>query len=139
MLALLACADARDVHDEAPLSGPRAVLDALDASVVAWNRGDLDAHVAVYADSAVLLRATAGRGPAHARRTLERFFVVPAERPVLMLDSVQFTPLGDAHVLVRGQYVLQGGRVDDTPRRGWFTEVWARTTRGWRIVHDHSS
>jgi hypothetical protein len=42
------------------------VRAALDSSVAAWNRGDIDAHVVVYADSAVLLPATGGRGPAQA-------------------------------------------------------------------------
>lgn len=135
-LALTACNQARD---DATLTAVHDVHAALDTSVAAWNRGDLDAHVAVYADSAVLLPATEGRGPAQARHTFERFFAVPAERPTLMLDSLQLKALGDAHVLVRGQYVLQGGRVDGAPRRGWFTEVWAHTAEGWRIIHDHSS
>jgi uncharacterized protein (TIGR02246 family) len=136
LLLLAAC---RSAPDDARITSVSDVRAALDTSVAAWNRGDLAAHVAIYADSAVLLPATEGRGPAQARRTLERFFAVVAERPVLALDSLQLEALGDAHVLVRGQYVLHGGRVDDTPRRGWFTEVWAHTTQGWRIIHDHSS
>ena len=136
LLLLAACRSARD---DASRTSVRDVHAALDTSVVAWNRGDLAAHVAIYDDSAVLVPATEGRGPAQARRTLERFFVGAAERPVLALDSLQLQALGDAHVLVHGQYVLQGGRVDGTPRRGWFTEVWAHTTHGWRIIHDHSS
>lgn len=136
---LLAFAACRSARDDTKVSGMRDVRAALDTSVAAWNRGDLEAHVAIYADSAVLLPATEGRGPAQAKRTLERFFVVAAERPALALDSVHLQSLGDSHVLVRGQYVLQGGRVDGMPRRGWFTEVWAKTTHGWRIIHDHSS
>ena len=136
---LLLLATCRSAHDDAGITGVRDVHAALDTSVAAWNRGDLDAHVAIYADSAVLLPATDGRGPAQARRTLARFFGVAAERPVLALDSLQLEALGDTHVLARGQYVLLGGRVDGTPRRGWFTEVWAHTTQGWRIIHDHSS
>ena len=136
LLAFTACKQSRD---RTTLADTQDVRVALDSSVAAWNRGDLTAHVSIYADSAVLLPGTDGRGPTQARRTLERFFVVPAERPVLALDSIQLTLLGDAHVLVRGQYVLQGGRVHGTPRRGWFTEVWALTAAGWRIIHDHSS
>lgn len=136
LLLLSSCRSAPESPDAVGINDVRA---ALDTSVAAWNRGDLAAHVAIYADSAVLLPSTEGRGPEQARRTLERFFVVAAERPVLALDSLQFQALGNTHVLVRGQYVLQGGRVEGTPRRGWFTEVWAHTTQGWRIVHDHSS
>ena len=118
--------------------GPSAVRAALDTSVAAWNRGDLDAHVLVYADTARLLPGAPGRGRAQARRTLEPFFAVPAERPQLALDSLRVAPLGPGHVLATGQYVLQGGTVVG-PRRGWFTEVWGRTPAGWRIIHDHSS
>ncbi len=46
----------------------------------------------------------------------------PLARRVVRPDT-----LGDAHVLVRGQYVLQDGRVDAMPRCGWYTEVWAHT------------
>jgi len=136
MLALTACASMRH---EPIVTGVPVVRAALQNSVAAWNRGDLAAHVAIYADSAVLLPATGGRGPAQARGTLERFFLVATDRPVLALDSLELIALGNAQVLVRGQYVLQGGRVYGTPRRGWFTEVWAQTAQGWRIVHEHSS
>ena len=136
LFALVACSSTREA---AGIANVRDVRAALDTSVAAWNRGDLVAHVAIYADSAVLVPATEARGPTQARRTLERFFRAPQDRPVLALDSLQLQALGDAYVLARGQYVLAGGRVDDVPRRGWFTEVWAHTAQGWRIIHDHSS
>ena len=86
VLSLTACNTTRA---DATLASVRDVRAALDSSVAAWNYDDLDAHVAIYDDSAVLLPATDGRGPAQARRTLERFFRVSSERPVLALDSVQ--------------------------------------------------
>lgn len=81
--------------------GDGLVRAALDSSVAAWNRGDLDAHVAIYADSAVLLPATVGRGPAQARRTLAAFFADPPARPRFVLDSLHLAPLGASHVLLR--------------------------------------
>lgn len=135
---LTACA-APPAAERAPVEdGLTAVRAALDTSVVAWNRGDLDAHVVVYADSARLLPGAPGHGRAQARRTLAPFFAVPAARPRLALDSLRLAPLGSGHVLATGQYVLQGGTVVG-PRRGWFTEVWGRTSAGWRIIHDHTS
>jgi hypothetical protein len=28
-----------------------------------------------------------------------------------------------------------GGKPD---RKGWFTTVWTKTNKGWRMIHDHS-
>lgn len=130
-----ACADAPSV---AGADGVRAVRAALDSSVAAWNRGDLEGHVAVYADSAVFRPEGPARGRVQARQNFARFFAEAATRPRLALDSLTVTGLGSDHVLATGQYVLNGGRVD-VPRRGWFTEIWGRTPARWRILLDHSS
>lgn len=121
-----------------PAAARAAVRAALDTSVAAWNRGDLDAHVAIYADSAVFRPSGGARGPTQARRAFAGFFAVPARRPALALDSLTVVALGADHVLATGQYVLTGGVVPGA-RRGWFTEVWTRTAAGWRIVLDHST
>ncbi len=64
------------------------------------------------------------RRPREDRRAGAGETSAPQARYVVRPDT-----LGDAHVLVRGQYVLQDGRVDAMSRRGWFTEVWAHTRR----------
>ena len=58
------------------------------------------------------------------RRAGAGVWLAPLARHAVRPDT-----LGDAHVLMRGQHVLQGGRVDAMPRRGWFTEVSAHTRR----------
>ena len=142
VLLTTACArlpGAVDRHHEAAASAIAAVRAELSSSLDAWNRGDLDAHVAVYSDSASLLpSAPPGRGRADARRSFARFFAIPAERPALELADLSARALGRDHVLVYGRYVLTGGTVRG-PRTGWFTEIWERTRAGWRIVHDHST
>ena len=138
MQLLTACGAPPAVEHAARGAGIGAVRAALDTSVLMWNRGDLDAHVAVYADSALLLPGVEARGRVQARRTLASYFADPIARPRLALDSLRLAPLGSGYVLATGQYVLEGGTVSG-PRRGWFTEVWGRTPDGWRIIHDHSS
>lgn len=60
-------------------------------------------------------------------------------RPVQTLnyEHLEIRPLGSNHALATGEYVLtSAGRPD---RTGWFTTIWVRTARGWRMTHDHSS
>lgn len=114
--------------------GVTAVRSLLAASVEAWNRGDLDGHVAVYADSGTGGPPIGAGGRARARANLAPFFT--NSRPTLRLDSLMVRPLGRDYVLATGRYTLSG---TGSQRVGWFTEIWARTAAGWRIVHDHSS
>lgn len=115
------------------------ILATNEASVVAWNRGDLAGHVAMYADSAAFMT---GRGPIYGRQTtadaLERSFFRDG-RPLqqLRFENVTVQMLGDAHAMVVGRFVLSGGGMDE--RSGWYTTVWERRPEGWRIIHDHSS
>jgi ketosteroid isomerase-like protein len=46
-------------------------------------------------------------------------------------------PLAADSALMTGRFVLSGG--DRPEQSGWFTLVWIRTPRGWKIVHDHTS
>ena len=75
-VTLLALAEGNPKRADATITGRGDVRPALVTSIAAWNRGDLAAHVAIDADFAVLLPATEGRGPAPARCTLDRFFLV---------------------------------------------------------------
>ena len=116
------------------------VRAALARSAEAWNRDNLDEHVAVYADSATVM-SPAGplrTGPARARKHFARYFS-PEGRALqhLRLEHVEVRPLGLDHALVTGRYVLSGGGRPE--RAGWFSLTWARTADGWRIVHDHAN
>ncbi len=134
---LVGCSSAR------PARAPGQTIDALvrtelAASVDAWNRGDLDGHVAVYADSATLMSSGGPvRGRERARANFARYFAANGRpRQQLRLERVEVRPLGREHALATGRYVLSGGGVAE--QTGWFSVVWARTPEGWRIIHDHS-
>lgn len=131
-LVLTACPTTPRAPD--PVTAVRAELAA---SVAAWNRGDLEAHVAVYADSAILLPAGPQRGRAQARTNFQAYFAAGAPRPKLRLDSLRLEALAPGVALATGQWVLDDASGGGS-RRGWFTELWRRTPVGWRIVHEQA-
>ncbi|HEX8299366.1 MAG TPA: nuclear transport factor 2 family protein [Rubricoccaceae bacterium] len=137
VLVLAGCAASSPTRLSSPPDA--AVTAALAASAEAWNRGDLDGHVAMYADSAAFMTGT---GPLIGRdRTADalRSAFFRDGRPVqqLRFESIVVRPLGADHALVTGHFILSGGGQDD--HSGWFSTVWTRGAAGWRVIHDHSS
>ena len=112
---------------------------ALSASADGWNRGDLEAHLAPYADSATFMTASGpARGKARTRELLQRAYWADGRpRQTLGFSELEVRALGSGHALVLGRFRLSGG--DRPEATGRFSLVWARTRDGWRIIHDHSS
>ena len=135
LVAMLAePAHAQTASGTASRSGVPEVRRAFASSVAAWNRGDLEAHVAIYADSGTGGPPFGPGGRARARAFLGRYFT--ASRPALRVDSLDVRPLGAGYVLATGRYRLTRRGAEEA---GWFTEIWQQTARGWRIVHEHST
>ncbi|MBK6422698.1 MAG: nuclear transport factor 2 family protein [Gemmatimonadetes bacterium] len=138
-LSLAACHGAAPASAPPP-AGPRTeLLRAMDASAAAWNRGDLDSHVALYTDSAAMMGKNGPIvGRAVIRGLLERGFWAggqPAQQ--LAFDHLVVTMLGRDHAMLTGKCILTGGGKPDYTCR--FTTIWEHTAAGWRIIHDHSS
>ena len=111
----------------------------LEASAVAWNRGDLDGHLADNADSITFMT---GQGPLigkdrTAQALRKSFFRDGKPIQSLRFEQVTVRPLGEVHALVVGRFVLSGG--GEIERSGWFSTVWEHRPEGWRVIHDHSS
>jgi beta-aspartyl-peptidase (threonine type) len=110
----------------------------LHSTATAWNAGDLDAFVAPYAGTATYMTPAGPIGKAAMlARYRERYFTGSRPDQQLRFEEVVVRPLGEAHSLMTGRYVLTGGGKPDLTGR--FTLVWAKLADGWRIVHDHSS
>jgi uncharacterized protein (TIGR02246 family) len=104
----------------------------------AWNRGDLDTFMAVYADDATYVDGyRPQRGNAWIRSRYEAMFARGAKRDSLALQEFTARPLSPTMALVTARYVLYQG--SDTTARGPFTVVMEERTDGWKILHDHSS
>lgn len=123
----------------APPSAEPEIRAMLDESAAAWNRGDLDGHLADNADSISFMT---GRGPVVGKhRTAEilrkAFFRDGKPIQSLRFEQVTVRPLGAGHALVVGRFVLSGG--GEAEKSGWFSTIWERWPEGWRVIHDHSS
>jgi ketosteroid isomerase-like protein len=125
-----------------PAAAARAsseIVADLEASAAGWNRADMAAHLAIYADSATFMTATGPIvGKASTRSALERAFWRDGRpKQQLRFERVAVRPLGARHALATGRFTLSGGGEAD--RSGWFSLTWERTPAGWRVLHDHSS
>lgn len=142
LLLLGACAPAAPPASVAPPTWPMdstALVAAVQASAEAWNRGDLDGHLAIYVDSATFMTRLGPRtGVAATRDAFERTYF-RGGRPIqqLRFENLAARPAGRDAALLTGRFVLEVG--GEPVRAGWFTLVWLRTPRGWRVVHDHTS
>jgi ketosteroid isomerase-like protein len=115
------------------------ILATLRSSADAWNRADLDGHLAVYVDSATFMTAMGPRpGLAPAREGLLRTYWRDGRpRQALSFEQIVTRRLSDDSAMQTGRFMLSGG--GEAEQSGWFTLVWIRTASGWRIAHDHTS
>lgn len=137
-MALFAAVPARAQSSARP-APESEIRGLLERSAAAWNRGDLDGHLADNADSVTFMTA---KGPVVGKdRTADllgrAFFRDGKPVQALRFEQVSIRPLGGAHALVVGRFVLHGG--GEPERSGWFSTVWERRPAGWRVIHDHSS
>ena len=133
---LAACA--RPAAAPAPETVASEIRAVLDSTAAGWNRGDLSRYLWAYAESTTVM----GRGgvehglEAIRQQMLAFFWKTGRPAQVLRYEHLAVRPLGPESALATGQYILSGNGLPD--RMGWFTTVWARTTAGWRMIHDHS-
>lgn len=146
LAALLLCAcrpGPRVVVDPSPTAlDPARLTEVLDAQFEAargaWNRGDLEAFLALYAEDATFVD---GRRPQRGIAWLRANYA-PAFAPGASRDSLEFKeftarPLSTTLALVTARYVLYRGA--QTTQSGPFTVIMEERTDGWKILHDHSS
>jgi len=116
-----------------------AIRAVLDAQVAAWNRGDIEAYMAGYAQGDETTFVS-GDTVTHGWKTvLERYkkkYDSRAKMGTLAFSNLVLRPLGKDDVVATGAWHLT--RQADAPH-GRFTLIVHRTPAGWRIVYDHSS
>ncbi|HSB53283.1 MAG TPA: nuclear transport factor 2 family protein, partial [Gemmatimonadales bacterium] len=141
VVLLVGCAHSQPETVAAPEAAAirQTLLHAMEGSAAAWNRADLDGHVALYTDSAAMMTRNGPLvGKQRIRGILERGFWKegrPAQE--LAFSDLAVTPLGPSHAMVTGKCILTGGGQPEFTCR--FTTIWEKRPEGWRIIHDHSS
>lgn len=139
-LALLvaACASAPPTPD---LSLARTIaLALLDRGARAWNRGDLEAFMSDYMNSARTAYVT-NDGVAHGKAAIrERYaprFAPGALRDSLSFENVEADPLSNDAIHVIAWYKIIRG--DSLIARGPTSLLLVRDGPRWAILKDHSS
>ena len=140
LAVLAACSTQMRSGSEFSLASDAAAIKAVfDTTAAGWNRGELPVYLSAYVDSATAM-GSAGlvRGVKGIEGQMRAGFWRDG-RPAqaLSYDHLEIRPIGPNQAIATGQYILTGGGRPD--RTGWFTTIWVRTTKGWRMVHDHSS
>jgi len=129
---------AATAHAKKPESAEAQIRAVLNSTADGWNKGDLAQYLAAYTESATEMLSDGPKGGVEVIEQTMRNGFWKTGRPLQQLryEHVEVRMLGKEHALVTGQYVLTGGERPD--RTGWFTTVWTRTPKGWRMIHDHS-
>lgn len=128
----------RDARSEEDLRS--RVRSMLEASADGWNAGELDAFMAVYADSpeTTYVGGSGLRvGYDAIRDRYAPLFRPGADRDSLRFEDVRVRSLGPDVAVGIARYVLRDSA--EVTGAGPFTLVLRRVGDDWRIVHDHSS
>jgi len=114
----------------------------LKVSEAAWNRGDLAAFASDYEDAPTTTfvgrEVTRGGVDAILAR-YQRSYPTAEARGTLTFSEIEVRPLGDGYALAIGRFALKRTAAGGGDATGRFSLVLRRTTKGWKIVHDHSS
>jgi uncharacterized protein (TIGR02246 family) len=110
----------------------------LNATAAGWNAGDLSKYLAAYVPEATEMTSEGPKGGVEEIEKTMRAGFWKTGRPIqtLRYENVVVRMLGKENALVTGQYVLTGGGRPD--RKGWFTTIWTKAGKNWRMMHDHS-
>ena len=111
----------------------RAVMAAQEA---AWDRGDIDAFMAGYADTVCFLSPrTRTCGRAAVTANYRSRYPDQAAMGDLSFGVGEVVPAGSDHAWMTGTWALE--RTNDT-LSGAFSLLWVRQAEGWLIARDHT-
>jgi uncharacterized protein (TIGR02246 family) len=118
-----------------------AIRQTLQRQADAWNRGDLEAFMEEYWQSAELTFSSGGattRGWQAARDRYRAKYGDATTMGQLRFDELEIKLLGTGRdaALVLGRWYLARG---DEKMEGNFTLVLTREGKRWQIIHDHTS
>jgi len=134
LMVTLVCAES-----EQPPNLVAEIQSVLSAQEDAWNRGDIDAFMNGYAQSASTVFVSEDEVRRGWETVRDRYRIRYSDRAkmgTLSFSDIEVTMLSPDAAVVLGRWRLK--RANDEPH-GRFTLIFKRLPEGWRIVHDHTS
>ena len=117
------------------------VVKVLVAQEKAWNSGDLDGFAKAYKDApdTLFLSREISRGYAQMLDHYKHGYPTRAAMGALGYSSLEVRMLDEKFAVVLGKYELQRAKKDGGDASGWFSLVFEKTDKGWKIIVDHTS
>jgi ketosteroid isomerase-like protein len=118
------------------------IFAVLDAQVRAWNQGDIHSFMSGYLDSDSTRFVSAKGVTEGYRKVLERYILAyPTKEKMgeLSFSDLHINRLSSDIAIVIGRWNLKRGDADGGNVGGYFTLIFQRTSKGWKIIHDHTS
>lgn len=118
-----------------------AIRHVLADQQIAWNRGDIDAFMRGYKDSAdtTFIGQTIRQGYDTILARYKKTFPTRAAMGRLDFSGVTVRMLGKDNAVVTGRFHLARTAADGGVAHGVFSLVFERDPDGWHIILDHSS
>jgi uncharacterized protein (TIGR02246 family) len=117
------------------------ILAVVEKSADDWNRGDLAAFVQCYEQSpeTTFVGTAVSRGTAAVLERYRQTYPDAARMGKTTFSELQARPLSAELAIVTGRFRLERDAQWGGNKTGLFTLVMRRTSKGWRIIHDHTS
>ena len=117
------------------------IRKVLDDQVQAWNRGDIPAFMTGYEDSpnTTFVGKEISKGYTTVLERYRKTYPTKEKMGTLRFSELEIRLLGKDHALVIGHFHL-----DRTPEAGGeaagiFTLTFQKTSKGWKVIVDHTS
>jgi len=138
LVSMTGCATKQPSPRQPAANVPGEVAAELQRAALAWNAGNLEGFLSIYAEQATFALADSFlQGRDAIREFYMPIFQPGAVRDQLSFEKLEVEVLSPEAALVRGIYRnTQRGQVT---RRGSTTLVLRRILDRWQIIHDHTN
>ena len=118
-----------------------AVREVLRVQQTAWNRGDVEGFMSGYdaSDSTTFVGTTITRGYRQVLENYHRRYPTKEKMGQLTFSAIEVMPLGAEYASVLGKWHLDRPREAGGDVGGFFTLLFRKTEKDWKIVLDHTS
>lgn len=133
LIVLLAAATARAFDADAD------VRDVLATQVDAWNRGNVEAFVATYAENCTFMGKQVVHSREQVRALYRKSYPTAAAMGKLAFNNLDVRELGEHVAVVTGNWHLERNPQAGGNTGGYFSLVLKDVDDEWKIVLDHTT
>lgn len=122
-------------------SPEQAIRRVLDDQVAAWNRGDIPGFMEGYdkSESTTFVGSAITKGHAEVLASYRKRYPTSAKMGTLRFSDLEVRPLGSDYASVVGRFHLDRSAEAGGEASGIFTLLFHKTSKGWKVILDHTS